>query len=129
MSIENRSEFLVISRGQWNKDATPSEIQQAIDDFYTWLARSIEQGQMRMGSRLGLEGATVSMKGIVTDGPYGEAKEAVGGYWSILADNLEEASKIAAGNPCMKCGLFYEIRPLDPTCCSADRVTTETCER
>ena len=126
MNTEAKSEFLVISRGQWDHDAAPADIQQAIDDFYVWLTSSIDAGKMKMGSRLGLTGATVTKQGIITDGPFGEAKEAVGGYWLILADSLEEASQIAAGNPCLKCGLFYEIRPLDPDCCSADSVTTET---
>lgn len=129
MDTNTKQDFLVISRGQWDKDATPTDIQQAIDDFYVWLTSSIESGKMKMGSRLGLTGATVSKQSIVTDGPFGEAKEAVGGYWFIVAESLEEASQIAAGNPCMKCGLFYEIRPLDPDLCSAENVTTETAAR
>ncbi|MGB8170130.1 MAG: YciI family protein [Chthoniobacteraceae bacterium] len=129
MSIDSKSEFLVISRGQWDSAASQDAIQQAIDEFYAWLTSSIEAGKMKMGSRLGLTGATVSKHRIVTDGPFGEAKEAVGGFWFILADSLEEAAQIAAGNPCMKCGLFYEIRPLDAVRCSVDSVTTETPER
>ena len=129
MSTHAKHDYLVISRGQWDKDVSPADIQQAIDDFYVWLTSSIESGKMKMGSRLGLAGATVSKQSIVTDGPFGEAKEAVGGYWFIVAESLEEASQIAAGNPCMKCGLFYEIRPLDPDCCSVENVTTETSTR
>lgn len=129
MSTQTKHEFLVISRGQWDKDATPAEIQQAIDDFYLWLNSSIEAGGMKMGSRLGNEGATVSRQNIVTDGPFGESKEAIGGYWFIVAESLEEASRIAAGNPCLKCGLFYEIRPLEGERCSVDNITTETPER
>jgi hypothetical protein len=62
----------------------------------------------------------------VTDGPFGEAKEVVGGYWFILAGSLEEAAQIAAENPCMQCGLFYEIRPIDPEKATAFTVTNET---
>ena len=28
------AEYLVISRGQWDRDATPDQIQTAIDEFY-----------------------------------------------------------------------------------------------
>jgi len=63
---------------------------------------------------------------LVTDGPFGETKEVIGGYWFILAGSLEEAAKIAAGNPCLAAGLFYEIRPIDPAPASAYTVTTET---
>jgi hypothetical protein len=43
-----------------------------------------------------------------------------------VAGSLDEAAEIAAGNPCLKCGLFYEIRPIDPEQASAFTVTTET---
>jgi hypothetical protein len=120
------SEYLVISRGQWDKEISREEIQNAIDQFYVWLSRLVDEGKMKTGQRLGSEGKTVSRKNIVTDGPFGEAKEVIGGYWFIVAGSLEEAAKIAAENPCLKCGLFYEIRPIDPERASAFVVTTET---
>ncbi len=127
MSEQNPpSEYLVISRGQWDKDASPEEIQAAIDDFYAWLGRMVDAGKMKRGQRLATGGATVSRKSVVTDGPYGEAKEVIGGYWLILAHSLEEAARIAADNPCMQRGLFYEIRPIDPEQASAYTVTNET---
>jgi hypothetical protein len=121
----SRSEYLVISRGQWNKDISREEIQNAIDQFYVWLGRLVDEGKMKTGQRLASTGKTVSRKN-VTDGPFGETKEVIGGYWFIVAGSLEEAAKIAAGNPCLKCGLFYEIRPIDPERASAFTVTTET---
>src|SRR5262249_33999395 len=48
------------------------------------------------------------------------------GYWFIFAESLEEALEIASGNPCLECGLFYEIRPMDPERATASAVTTET---
>jgi hypothetical protein len=50
----------------------------------------------------------------------------IGGYWFILAGSLEEAAEIAAGNPCLACGLVYEIRPIESVRASAFAVTTET---
>ena len=126
MSTDTKHDFLVISRGQWDKDTSKEDIQQAIDEFYAWLDRSIHEGKMKMGSRLGIEGATVSRHGIVTDGPFGEAKEAIGGYWWTVADSLAEAAKIAAENPCIKQGLFFEIRPTDPERGAASKLMTET---
>ena len=120
------SEYLVISRGQWDKDVSPEEIQKAIDQFYLWLGQLVDQGKMKRGQRLANEGKTVSRKNVVTDGPYGEAKEVIGGYWFIIAGSLQEAAEIAAGNPCIKCGLFFEIRPIDPEQASAFTVTSET---
>ena len=74
------SEYLVISRGQWDKDIAREEIQNAIDQFYVWLDRFVAEGKMKTGQRLANEGKTVSRKKVVTDGPFGEAKEVIGGY-------------------------------------------------
>ena len=120
------SEYLVISRGQWDKDVSREEIQSAIDQFYIWLGRLVDEGKMKTGQRLASVGKTVSRNNAVTDGPFGEAKEVIGGYWFIVAGSLEEAVQIAAGNPCLKCGLFYEIRPIEAERASAFKVTTET---
>lgn len=123
---KSSSEYLVLSRGRWDTDAAPADIQIAIDEFYVWLERLIAEGRMKTGQRLGTPGAAVSRKGVVTDGPFGESKEVVGGYWFIVAHSLEEAAQLAAQNPCLRYGLFYEIRPIDPQKCSAYAVTNET---
>ena len=121
----NTSDYLVISRGQWDRDLPPERIQRAIDDFYVWIEGMVAAGKMRRGQRLGHVGKTVS-RTMVTDGPFGEAKELVGGYWFIVAGSLDEAAALAAGNPCMQCGLVYEIRPVDPEKATAYVRTTET---
>lgn len=123
---QSRSEYLVISRGQWDPDLPPERIQTAIDDFYTWLERLVAEGKMKTGQRLSHLGKTVSRDRPVTDGPFGETKEAIGGYWFILADSLEDAAAIARENPCMQCGLFYEIRPVETERASAFRTANET---
>lgn len=126
MSNLPKDEYLVISRGQWSKSSSPTEIQQAIDDFYQWLNQLIAEGKMKPGQRLDNKGATVTKDKIFTDGPYGEAKEVIGGYWFVLANSVEEAAQIASGNPCLKCGLFYEIRPIDLQIATVHTTATET---
>jgi len=106
-------EFLVLSRGQWQRDAAPEAIQASIDAFYPWLEAHIAAGRMKTGERLAREGATVSRKGIVVDGPFGETKELVGGYWFVLARTLEEAAALLSTSPTLEHGLFYELRPLE----------------
>ena len=120
-----RSEYLVISRGQWDPDVSPEEIQSAIDRFYVWHEGLVAEGRMKAGQRLAREGRIVS-KRAVTDGPYAESKEMIGGYWFIVADSLEEAAELAAGNPCLACGLVSEIRPIESVRASAYAVTSET---
>jgi hypothetical protein len=108
------AEYLVISRGQWDKGFSRDEIQNAIDRFYIWIGRLVDEGKMKRGQRLTYKGKTVKRQGVTTDGPFGESKEVVGGYWFILAKDLDEAAEIAQGNPCLDYGLFLEIRPIDP---------------
>ena len=120
------SEYLVLSRGQWDKDASKEDIETAIHKFYEWYEQNLKDGRMKAGSRLSTEIAMVSKSGIATDGPFGEAKEVVGGYWLIVARNLREAATLAAQNPCARYGLTFEIRPLESIRASAYNVTNET---
>jgi hypothetical protein len=120
-----KKEYLVISRGQWDADASPQVVQRAIDDFYVWIERHIAQGTMKHGSRLQREARVVSRTS-VTDGPFAETKELIGGFWFILANTLDEAAQLAAENPCKVFGLSYEIRPLDPEKAVASSPANET---
>jgi hypothetical protein len=119
------SEYLVISRGQWDEDLSPEKIQDAIDRFYVWHDRLVAEGRMKSGQRLAREGKLVS-KHAVTDGPFAEAKEVVGGYWFFLAASLEEAAALASENPCLACGLVCEVRPIERTRASAFVTSAET---
>jgi hypothetical protein len=119
------SEYLVLSRGQWDRNATREDIQAAIDRFYAWHDRLVGEGRMRAGQRLAREGKVVSRQAIL-DGPFAEAKEVVGGYWMILAGSLNEAAALAAENPCLDYGLTFEIRPIEPVRASAFALSNET---
>lgn len=120
-----KREYLVLSRGQWDPALPKETIQRAIDEFYVWYELSLGHGRMKPGQRLKTERRRVSRQG-VTDGPFTEAKEVVGGYWFIVAASLDEAAAIAAENPCLACGLELEIREVDPERASAWAVTNET---
>ncbi|HSJ02670.1 MAG: YciI family protein [Verrucomicrobium sp.] len=120
------AEYLVLSRGQWEPYHTKEEIQATIDRFYDWIEGMAQNGKMRKGSRLKVEGKVVSKNGVITDGPFGEAKEVIGGYWTIIASSLEEAAQLLSGNPCLERGLVFELRPLDPEVATAFNITNET---
>lgn len=128
MSKSPGNEYLLLSRGQWDTDKSPSQIQSVIDDFYAWYERLIAEGKFKPGRRLATAARLVSRVGI-TDGPFAETKEFIGGYWFIVADTLQEAASIAAENPCLACGLSYEIRPIELERASAYRESSETPRR
>ena len=95
------AEFLVIARGQWDSTLSRNERQNVIDRFYAWLDQLVDEGKMKRGQRLTYEGKTIGRQSVITDGPFGESKEVIGGYWFILANNLAEAAQIAKTNPCL----------------------------
>jgi hypothetical protein len=119
-------EYLVLSRGQWDKDASKEDIEAAIHKFYEWYEQNLKNGRMKAGSRLSTEIAMVSKSGILTDGPFTEGKEVIGGYWFIVARDLREAANLAAQNPCAQYGLSFEIRPLESERASAYKSANET---
>lgn len=119
------SEYMIISKGKWDEDKSPEQIQQAIDAFYDWHGRLVAAGKAKVGQRLARESMTVSKHGVI-DGPFAETKEVIGGYWFFMANSLEEAAALASQNPCVACGLTFEVRPTDPERCSAYDQTSET---
>src|SRR5260370_33358753 len=118
------SEYLVICRGQWDKNASRDQIGKAIDQFYVWLDRLVADGKMKRGQRLTYEGRTVGRRNVITDGPFGESKEVIGGYWFVVAKNLDEAAQIAPGHPRVEDGLFLGTRPLHPDIRGPDKPKT-----
>jgi len=120
------NDYLVLSRGQWDADASPQAVQAAVDAFYVWYEAGLAQGRLKPGSRLETGIRVVGKGGLVTDGPFAETKEWVGGYWFIVAETLEQAAAIAAENPCLQFGLTTEIRPLDGSRSDVTVHTNET---
>jgi hypothetical protein len=118
-------DYLLLSRGQWDPQKSSQEIQAAIDSFYVWYERLVAEGKFKRGQRLATGSKRVSRSGVV-DGPFTETKEIIGGYWFIVAGSLQEAADLAAQNPCMACGLSYEVRPIELERASAYRAANET---
>jgi hypothetical protein len=125
MSKSPAKEYLLLSRGRWDADKSAEQIQAAIDAFYVWYDRRVREGRFMPGRRLAADVKLVTRAG-VTDGPFAETKEIIGGYWFILAGSLQEAATLAAENPCLACGLSYEIRPIESERASAYRESNET---
>ena len=126
MSTGHKSEFLLLSRGKWDEASSKADIEASIGKFYAWYEANLAKGSFKPGSRLTTDAALVTRDGIRTDGPFAEGKEIIGGYWFIVAENLEAAAAIAAENPVLQHGLEFEIRPLEAERASAFHTTNET---
>src|SRR5688500_1152886 len=79
-----------------------------------WYEGLAVQGKVKHGRPLALEGRVVSgERGLhVTDGPYAETKEVVGGYFFLSVADLDEATAIAKKCPGLPLGLTVEVRPV-----------------
>jgi hypothetical protein len=53
---------------------------------------------------------------VVSDGPFAESKEAIGGYFLLAVDSLEEAVAIAQTSPALEYGTKIEVRPIADEC-------------
>ena len=119
MNIE-KQEYLLLFRGSgnWYKELSPEELQQCMGTIKAWFDGLTEKGIVKGGQPLVSEGRTISGKGgrTVSDGPFAESKETIGGYTLILADSLDEAVKIAQGCPPLAYGGSVEVRPVAEEC-------------
>src|SRR5262245_64190159 len=93
------------------------EIQKIMEKWQTWAAKLAAAGQKVGGQKLRNEGgkrmARTGGKLAVTDGPYVETKEVVGGYYLINAGDYDEAVAIASECPHLAVGRI-EVRRIDP---------------
>ena len=106
--------FLFVYRGSNEGYAklTPEELQQNMQKWSTWIGEGFQKGWLLdKGNGLAMEGLVVNAKKIVTDGPFAEAKEVVGGYAIVQAETLTAAGELAKGCPILLQGGSVEVRP------------------
>jgi hypothetical protein len=110
------AKFLFVYRsGKDSRDTmSPEEMQQILQKWHTWIAEGLQKGWMLdAGDGLKKEGRVVNARKVVTDGPFVEAKEIVGGFSIVQADALDAAAELAKGCPVFLRGGTVEVRPLE----------------
>lgn len=113
------NEFLLIFRNGVVKDQdippSPEQLQAIMKPWQDWLGElAAQQKLVSSGNRLASEGKVIKANNMVTNGPYVEIKEAIGGYIIIKADSLDEATELSQNCPILKAGGNVEIRPIIP---------------
>ncbi|MDB6064364.1 MAG: PhnB protein [Pedosphaera sp.] len=114
-NTSNSKDFLVILRCSGEgRDFSPEQMQQVMQQFGDWMGQMQSRGQLKGSGRLEDKGKLLSGKNgqTVTDGPFAESKESVGGYVLIQARDLAEAVSIAKGCPILNYSGTVEVRPL-----------------
>jgi len=107
------AEFLYLYRGG-QRGTTPQESEQIMQKWMNWFKELGASGNLKDGGQpLEPEGKIVKGKAEpITDGPYAEVKDLVGGYTLIEADNLARAAELAKGCPILERQGFVEVRPI-----------------
>ena len=111
------TDFLFIFRrtSALESQPSPDEMQGMMKAWQDWMGSIAAQDKLvSSGNRLASEGKVIKPGNIVTDGPYVEIKESIGGYIMVRADNLVDASEMAKGCPIFKIGGNVEVRPVVP---------------
>ena len=106
--------FLFVYRGSGEQMSTmsPEEIQKHLEKWGQWIGEAMQAGWMvEPGDALTPEGKVVSAK-VVTDGPFVESKEIVGGFSIVEAPDVDAAAKLAKGCPGLLVGGKVEVRRL-----------------
>ena len=110
--------MLLYRSDEWYNKLSEEELQKLIDQNKAWFERLTAQHKAKPGRALERKGAIVSgVNGrIVTDGPFVESKEAIGGYLVLDVGTIEEAIAIAQSSPGLAYGGSIEVRPLAEEC-------------
>lgn len=92
---------------------SPEEMQAELEKWNTWIGGLAARGHLVSTEALLPTGRTLSGKArVVTDGPFSEAKEVIGGYTLITASDLDEAVQLADGCPMFEANGRVEVRPV-----------------
>ncbi len=104
------SDFLYVFRGGDTPKA-PAEAQAHMQKWFAWLKDLKEKGHFKSGEPLEAGGKVVrGKKKAVTDGPYAEAKDLVGGFILLSANDLAQAVEISKGCPILDVDGTVEVR-------------------
>jgi hypothetical protein len=119
MITHNQNGYMLLYRSdEWYNRLSHEELQKLMDQNKAWIERLIAQGKAKPGRALERRGAIVSGKNgrFITDGPFAESKEAIGGYLVLDVETIDEAIAIAQSSPGLAYGGSIEVRPVAEEC-------------
>lgn len=102
--------FMLIFHGGIKQDASPEDLQTNMGQWMAWVEQLNKDGRYVSGEPLLPGGKLVSGTTTVTDGPYTEGKEVVGGYFIINAQNMDEAVELTKNYPDFAYGGQVQVR-------------------
>lgn len=109
-------EYLFVYRNDYKSQpkATPEQGKAEMQKWMDWFKDIDAKGNLvNYGNALGSAGKVVKSTKMVTDGPYTEIKELIGGYSVVKTETIEEATEIAKGCPILETGGNVEVREIN----------------
>lgn len=113
------SGYMLLFRGkEWDEGLSDEELQATMGRVMGWFDGVCKSGKVKGGQPLARAGRIVSGKDgrVVTDGPFAESKEEVGGYLMLDVRTFDEAMAIAKSYPALELGISIEVRPVLQEC-------------
>lgn len=108
--------FLLVFRNDYKNQPAPSspeEMQAVMQQWMDWIGGIAAQNKLVDGGNpLGSKGKVVRPNNVITDGPYTEIKELIGGYTIVKAASFDEAAELAKDCPILAVGGNVEIRDI-----------------
>jgi hypothetical protein len=105
-------DFMLLFRGASQQyEYSPEEMQGHMQKWLAWVDQLKSKNIYVSGEPLLPDGKTVKgKKAVVTDGPFAESKEIIGGFFIIKAASIEEATEIAKDCPDLPLDGIVEVR-------------------
>ena len=118
--------MLLFRGNDWLKNLSSEEKQKVTDQWMAWFRKLTNEGKAIAGNPLEREGKIVSGKSrVVSDGPFAESKEAIGGYFLLDVATFDDAVAIARECPGLPYGVQVEVRPVAAECPVASELKQE----
>ncbi len=107
------NEYVYLYRGGERPSGSPEQMQQQMQRWMAWMKELGDKGHIKdPGHPLEQNGKLVKAKHAVTDGPFAEAKDLIGGYTLVQARDLAHAAELTSGCPIFDSGGSVEVRPI-----------------
>jgi hypothetical protein len=107
------SDYLYIFRGSDTQTLSPEAMQTHMQKWMAWMKDLTAKGHFKSGEPLDKQGKVLRGRNkTVTDGPYAEAKDLVGGYLLVQAKDLDQAVELSRGCPIFERDGSVEVRPV-----------------
>ena len=109
------AKFMFVYRGgnDGTQEVSPEEMQQVMQIWASWIEKGMQAGWLLDGGDgLKPDGKVVHPDSTITDGPFAESKELVGGYSMVEAKDLASATELAKTSPMIAAGGTVEVREL-----------------